>query len=128
MEQHIKSFDDLEAYKACREFRMFVHSKIIPLLLAKNEYDLANQTKRSNSSITANIAEGYGRFHYMDKSKFCGISRGSLYETLEHCITAKDELLISDDLLQQCRTLSDTALTILNGYINYLYRSAEKSK
>ena len=128
MEKNVKSFEDLEAYKASRVFRMFIHSKIVPLLLAKNEYDLLNQIKRSSRSITANVAEGYGRFHYMDNSKFCGISRGSLYETLEHCITANDELLISNDLLTESRTLFDKAIAPLNGYINYLFRAADKSK
>ncbi len=128
MEEQIKSYEDLEAYKAGRVFRIFIHSQIIPPILAKNEYDLLNQIKRSARSITANIAEGYGRFHYMDNSKFCGISRGSLYETLEHCITAHDEKLISTELLTECRNLFSKAIALLNGYINYLYRASEKSK
>ena len=128
MEEQIKSFEDLEAYKACRELRIFVHRQIVPLLINAKEFDLINQIKRSSRSITANLAEGYGRFHYMDKSKFCGISRGSLYETLEHCITANDELLITNELLKQTRELEQTAIALLNGYINYLYRASEKSK
>ncbi|MFT5633498.1 MAG: four helix bundle protein [Rubritalea sp.] len=128
MEEKVKSFEDLEAYKASRVYRMFIHSKIIPLFLAKNEYDLLNQIKRSARSITANISEGYGRFHYMDNSKFCGIARGSLYETLEHTITAHDEQLITDELLQESRTLFNNAIAPLNGYINYLFRAADKSK
>ena len=128
MEEKIKSFEELEAYKASREFRIFIHSKIMPLILSKNEYDLLNQIKRSARSVTANIAEGYGRFHYMDNSKFCGVARGSIYETLEHCITANDEKLISDELLLESRTLFNKAIAPLNGYINYLFRAAEKSK
>jgi four helix bundle protein len=128
MEEKIKSFEELEAYKASREFRIFIHSKIMPLILSKNEYDLLNQIKRSARSVTANIAEGYGRFHYMDNSKFCGVARGSIYETLEHCITANDKKLISDELLLESRTLFNKAIAPLNGYINYLFRAAEKSK
>jgi len=128
MEEQIKSFEDLEAYKASRVYRIFVHANVIPLLLAKKEYDLVNQIKRSARSITANIAEGYGRFHYMDNSRFCGISRGSMYETLEHTITANDEQIISNELLSESRSLFDKAIAPLNGYINYLYRAADKSK
>jgi len=128
MEEQIKSFEDLKAYKACRELRMFVHQKVIPLLLNAKEFDLVSQIKRSARSVTANLAEGYGKFHYMDNSKFCGIARGSLYETSEHVITANDESLVPDDILSKTRELQQKAIAILNGYINYLYRAAEKSK
>ena len=128
MGDEIKSFEDLKAYKACRAFRMFVSSSVIPLLLSKKEFDLMSQLKRASRSVTANLAEGYGRFHYMDNSKFCGIARGSLYESLEHIITAHDEQLIQPNILEQARTLFEDAIKLINGYINYLYKSANKEK
>lgn len=77
-----------------RAFRVYVFKEIIPLQLTSKEYNLADQVKRASRSITANIAEGYGRFHYLDNAKFCSIARGSLYESLEHCITANDENIV----------------------------------
>jgi four helix bundle protein len=35
----------------------------------------------SVDSVGANIAEGYGRYHYLDKIKFYYNSRGSLFES-----------------------------------------------
>jgi four helix bundle protein len=55
------------------------------------KYKLTDQLIRSSRSITANIAEGHGRFHYSDNSKFCRNARGSLLETKDHLITAFDE-------------------------------------
>jgi len=128
MEEEIKSFEDLEAYKACREFRLFIFKEITPPLLSSKEYNLADQIKRSSRSITANIVEGYGRFHYLDNARFCTIGRGSLYESLEHCVTANDEQLISSELLTTAKKLFEHAIKPLNGYINYLFKSAERSK
>ena len=128
METEIKTYEDLEAYKIARAFRIYVFKEIIPLLLTSKEYNLADQLKRSSRSITANIAEGYGRFHYLDNAKFCSIARGSLYESLEHCITANDENLISAEQLASARKLFTEAIKPLNGFINYLYKSANKQK
>ena len=128
MGEEIKSFEDLKAYKACRAFRMFVSSSVIPLLLSKKEFDLMSQLKRASRSVTANLAEGYGRFHYMDNSKFCGIARGSLYESLEHIITAHDEQLIQPSLLEEAREHFEHAIKLINGYINYLYKTSNKEK
>lgn len=66
----IKTFEDLECWKAARELGEFVTTKILPALPKDEKYRLADQTLKAARSITANIAEGYGRFHYLDSSKF----------------------------------------------------------
>ncbi|NBS53827.1 MAG: four helix bundle protein, partial [Spartobacteria bacterium] len=53
----------------------------------EEKYRLGDQLTRASRSITANIAEGYGRFHYLDSSKFFSNARGSTYEVLDHLIT-----------------------------------------
>ncbi len=78
---------------------------------------------RAARSTTANIAEGYGRFHYLDNAKFCSNARGSCYEVLDHLITANDEQLVSDELLQRGRDLTGSATKLLSGYMNYLKRA-----
>lgn len=128
MDKEIKTFENLEAYKTCREYKTFIIQTVIPKLLSNKEYDLVNQIKRASRSITANIAEGYGRYHYMDNSKFCSIARGSLYETLEHTITANDENLITNEDLERSKLLFESAIKPLNGYINYLFKSANQTK
>lgn len=128
MNNDIKTFEELEAYKAARILRVFVSAEIIPILIHAKEFDLLNQIKRSARSITANIAEGYGRYHFLDTAKFCSNTRGSLCETLDHINVTIDEKLISSELYQQARALYETAIKLLNGYISFLYRSADKQK
>lgn len=127
MTRSVKTFEDLEAYKSCRELRLYACKVICPELLSKKEFDLVNQLKRAARSITANIAEGYGRFHFLDNAKFCSNARGSANECMEHIITAYDEDLISESLLSQTRVLFEEAIIILNGYISYLQRSANNT-
>lgn len=45
------------------------------------KFNIGNQVVRSIDSIGANIAEGYGRFHYKDSIKFYYNARGSLWES-----------------------------------------------
>ncbi|MEN7973279.1 MAG: four helix bundle protein [Verrucomicrobiota bacterium] len=124
MSDKITSFEDLECWQACRRLRIFVAKTIVPVLPKEERYGLASQTLRSARSTTANIAEGYGRFHYLDNAKFCSNARGSCYETLDHLITTNDEAMISDELLSEGRELVNEAGKILNGYIKYLQRKA----
>jgi len=42
---------------------------------------VGKQMAEAGDSIGANIAEGYGRFHYGEKLQFFYYSRGSLFET-----------------------------------------------
>lgn len=120
-----KTFEDLEAWKAARELRVFVFRKIVPTLLGQREFDLANQIKRSSRSVGNNISEGHGRFHFRDNYRFCSNARGSLSETLDHLITSHDDGLIPDAEYQNGRELYDKALRILNGYMAWLKRSSE---
>jgi four helix bundle protein len=79
--------------------------------------------KRVSHSATRNIAEGYGRFHFKENIQFCRQSRGSLFELIDDLITSKDENFISEQEYNEGRNRIDKALSLLNGYINYLQRA-----
>lgn len=123
MNQTIHSFEDLDCWKKCRELRLFVAREVVTKLPKEERYRLGDQILRAARSTTANIAEGYGRFHYLDNAKFCSNARGSCHEVLDHLITAHDEELISEELLARGRELVSTAVRIVNGYLNYLKRA-----
>ena len=116
----VRTFEDLECWKACRELRLFVSGNIVPLLPKSEQYRLGDQIIRAARSATANIAEGYGRFHYLDNAKFCSNARGSCWEVLDHLITAYDEKLISVKNLDKGRNLVSTVIKLISGYMNYL--------
>ena len=124
MSEKITSFEDLECWQTCRRLRIFVAKSIAPLLPKEERYGMASQNLRSARSTTANIAEGYGRYHYLDNAKFCSNARGSCLETLDHLITANDEEMISTEMLSAGRDLVNEAGRILNGYIKYLQNKA----
>ncbi|HEX4638750.1 MAG TPA: four helix bundle protein [Chthoniobacterales bacterium] len=118
----IRTFEDLDCWKHCRALRLFVAGQIVSALPKHERYRLGDQVLRAARSTTANIAEGYGRFHHLDNAKFCSNARGSCWEVLDHLITGKDENLLPDELVQQGRQLVSTAVTVINGYMRYLKR------
>jgi four helix bundle protein len=123
----IRSFEDLECWKACRDLRRFVVAEVVPKLPKDERYRMGDQLLRAARSTTANVAEGYGRFHYLDNAKFCSNARGSCWEVLDHLITASDEQLISVEFLARGRELVGHAVRLLNGYMNYLKRAQNAS-
>ena len=72
--------EDLEIYTLADNFS----NKIWVLVLEWDYFTkdtIGKQITRSADSISANIAEGFGRFHYKENKNFCYFSRGSLIET-----------------------------------------------
>ncbi|CAA6679982.1 MULTISPECIES: four helix bundle protein [unclassified Lentimonas] len=122
----IDRFEDLECWQACRELRLFMTRQIVPKLPAEERYLLADQMIRAARSTTANIAEGFGRRHYLDNAKFIRNSLGSQDECLDHMITANDELMMADELLADFRVIFEKASALSNGYASYLARTAKK--
>ncbi|PYJ75455.1 MAG: four helix bundle protein [Verrucomicrobia bacterium] len=118
-----RTFEDLEGWKQCRTLRLFVAKSVIPVLPKDERYRLGDQLLRAARSTTANIAEGYGRFHYLDNAKFCSNARGSCWEVLDHLITGHDENFFSAELLGRGRELVAQAIKLLNGYMSYLKRA-----
>jgi four helix bundle protein len=115
----IKSFEDLNVWKACRELRrnLFDLTSAFP---NEERFRLADQIRRAAISVTSNIAEGYGRYHYQENIQFCRQSRGSLYEVLDHLTTAVDLGYVSDGELQKYRSAIVDAVKLINGYIRML--------
>src|SRR5437764_11158638 len=97
----IRTFEELDCWKHCRSLRVFVARQAVPALPRHEQYRLADQMLRAARSTTANIAEGYGRFHYLDNAKFCSNARGSCWEVLDHLITSSDEALLPRQLLSR---------------------------
>jgi four helix bundle protein len=109
----IRTFEDFECWKQCRTLRLFVAKEVVPALPKDERYRLGDQLLRAARRTTSNIAEGYGRFHYLDNAKFCSTARGSCWETLDHSITGNDEELISTELLDRGRVLTNEAIKLL---------------
>jgi len=118
----IRSFEELECWKAARELRLYVSKNVLKKLPKNELYDLHSQLRRSSRSVSDNIAEGFGRYHYQENIQSCRMGRGSLHESLNQVITASDEGYITEEVLADFRILFVKTLSILNGYINYLIK------
>ena len=99
--------------------RLFVARQVVPALPRDERYRLGDQLLRAARSTTANIAEGYGRFHYLDNA------RGSCWEVLDHLIAGNDESLISAELLGRGREFVAHAVKLLNGIDELLEAGAQ---
>ncbi len=118
---NLRDFTDLDVYKESRIFRneMFELTRNFP---KDEKYILTDQLVRASRSIAANIAEGYGRFHYQENIQYCRIARGSLSECYEHLICAYDCKYIDEETLKKYKTKIDRIGQMLNGYIRYLQK------
>jgi len=114
-------FRELEVWKEARSFRKEI-SAFTKTLPATERYRLTDQLYRASRSITACIAEGYGRYHYQENIQFCRQARGSLMECLDHLTCALDEGYIDNDVFEKFEKQHDRILKILNGYIAFLKR------
>ena len=120
----IKTFEDLECWKKARSLRLKI-SNLAKTFPKAERFGLTSQIVRASRSVTHNIAEGYGRYHYRENAQFCRTSRGSLYEVLDQVIVAKEEGYISENDLTGLKNDILENVKILNGYINYLLKSAD---
>lgn len=120
------NFEDLEVWKECRLLRQQI-SILVKTFPAEEKYRLTDQLIRASRSVTANIAEGHGRYHYQENSQFCRHSRGSLTETLDHLICALDENLIVKEQLDGFRLQIEKCQKLLNGYIAFLQKKKAES-
>ena len=121
--EKIKYFEDLNCWKAARALRLEI-SDLIKKFPDFEKFELVSQMRRASRSVTHNIAEGYGRFHFKENIQFCRVSRGSLYEIQDQLLTALDEGYIDNKYYLEKKSKVVECITILNGYIKYL-KSAE---
>lgn len=89
--ESLRTFEDLDCWKACRGLRRFVAKEICGALPKEERLRLSDQILRSARSTTANIAGGCGRFHYLDNANFCSNARTSCWEYVDDLITAHDK-------------------------------------
>jgi len=118
-------FTELIVWQKSRIFRNQIF-QFIKLLPSEEKYRLTDQIVRSSRSITANIAEGHGKFHHKENIQSCRVARGELLETLDHLICAYDCNYIDSEQLKNFKAKIDEIHKILNGYIKFLKSQLDK--
>jgi four helix bundle protein len=118
-----QTFEDLDAYRIAREFRKAMYS-VARKLPDSEKFGLASQVRRAAVSLTNNIAEGHGRFHYLDQIKFMLQARGSLEELLDDLNVCQDEDYLPPNDVSVLKEQGWCAHKVLNGYVRFLRKRA----
>ncbi|MBU0596610.1 four helix bundle protein [Patescibacteria group bacterium] len=114
---------DLEAYKFARQYSKNGW-KIYKTLDWQTKKIMGDQMIESVDSVGANIAEGYGRFHYLDKNKFYYNGRGSLLESRHWIGLLFEREFICQEEFNQMKELAEN----IEFKINSLIKSQLNSK
>lgn len=121
----MRNYQTLDVWKKGMELvkEIYLVTKSYP----KEElFALTSQTKRSATSIPANIAEGMGWQYKKDTIHFLHIARGSIYELETHLNIALMINIVEEECLNQIMNLIDEVAKLLNGLINYMYKAELK--
>lgn len=119
-----ETFEELEVWKLGRTIRTDF-SQLAKTLPNEEKYRLADQVIRASRSVTANIAEGFGRFHYQENIQFCRQARGSLMELIDHLSVANDEHYITEVQYKVFRQKILHCIKVLNGYVAFLKKAKQ---
>ncbi|SDH77198.1 four helix bundle protein [Mucilaginibacter sp. P25] len=113
------SLEDLEVYRLADTF-----SDEIWFIVSEWDYftkdTVGKQIVRSADSISANIAEGYGRYHYKENRNFCYFSRGSILETKGWLQKSKKRNLITDEQFNDLFEKLQVIHIKLNSYLKFI--------
>jgi len=116
--------DEFELYNIARGFRKRVYC-LVRELPPEEKYSLANQMRRAAVSVTNNIAEGHGRWHYQEDIQFCRIARGSVDELIDDFNICVDERYGDQVLVARLKVDAYDLIRRINGYVFYLRKSKQ---
>ncbi|WP_461451905.1 four helix bundle protein [Mucilaginibacter sp.] len=106
IEKKFLQLGDLTSYKTAFSFNNIVWELVIKWdYFAKDT--IGKQFVNAADSISANIAEGFGRYHKKDKIKFYYYSFGSVKECSDWLLKSKLRNLISDEQFLQLNEMVD---------------------
>jgi four helix bundle protein len=117
--QEFRTFEDLEVYRRVREFRKAMYG-VTRRLPAHEKFELAGQVRRAAVSLTNNMAEGHGRYHYPDQIKFQLLARGSLMELIDDLNICEDENYLPPAEAGALKKPAVEVHKLINGYIRHL--------
>ena len=118
----IRTFADLDAWKAARELTQLVYLATRDTGLAK-DFGLRDQIRRAVVSIMANIAEGFGRSGSGEFIQFLAIAKGSACEVNSHIYVALDQGYISQSEFDRVNELAERTINLIGGLMKYLQQS-----
>lgn len=114
-----KTFENLQVYQVAREFRKAMY-KVSHRLPDFEKFKLASQIRAAAVSVTNNIAEGHGRYHYLDQLRFLLSARGSTQELLDDLNVCADEVYLQCAEIEEMKRFGWRVHALIIGYGRYL--------
>lgn len=113
------SLQELEVYQLAREIAALAW-KIYNQLPKNFQYNIGNQFLNAADSISANIAEGYGRYHFKESINFNMYARGSAFESKDWIEKLKERNLCEMTDALAFEELTQQVIIKINAYNKYL--------
>lgn len=112
----IKNLEDLKVWQKAREFNKKIY-ELTSTFPSMERTNLTIQLRRASSSVCANIAEGFGRYHFQESMQFYRTARGSLSEIKSHLLLSLDQKYVTKPQLDKVFLMMDEIAKMLNGLI-----------
>jgi four helix bundle protein len=112
----IQSFTDLEVWKEGHSLVISVY-RFTASFPKSETYSLVDQMRRAASSVTANIAEGWGRQTYKERIQFCYLAQGSLTELKNFLLIARDIGYLKKQSFDELAKQANLTHKLLQGFI-----------
>lgn len=112
----IKSFTDLKVWQEGHKLVILIY-QITKKFPREETYSLIDQMRRSVSSVTSNVAEGFGRQGYKEKIHFYYQAQGSLTELKNQILIAKDINYLNQEDLSCLVIQANKTHALLQGFI-----------
>lgn len=112
-------FEDLVAWQLAVQLEQLV-DRYREKASIRRAFKFHDQIKDAAESAPRNIAEGFGRYHHPEFSRFARIARGSEEEVLNHLLAAQRKKYLTAIETDEGAHAARKALRALNGLIRYL--------
>jgi four helix bundle protein len=122
----IKHFYDLNVWKEFNRLSVEIY-KTTENFPNNEKYGITNQLRRASSSVGANIAEGFGRFHYKDKIKFYYNARGSVCEVQNFLFLSQDLKYLTKKEARKIFSEYEQLNKRINSFIKSIYQKMSET-
>ncbi len=119
-------FRDLKVWQKGRVLRNECAKLARTHFPVEEKYLLTGQLIRASRSVTAQISEGHGRYHYQENIQRLRMSRGEVTEVMDHLTVALDEGYVTDPEFERMLEMAKEPERMINGYIRYLKNQKDK--
>ncbi len=120
-------FYDLEIWKEANDLCIEIY-KITKDFPKNEQFGITDQIRRAASSVGANIAEGFGRYHYKDKIKFYYNSRGSVCEIQNFLFLSQELKYVNKKTAREIFVKYENLNKRINQFIKAVYQKINNDK